>query len=341
MAVRERGKVWQVDVRLGDHGRLRPTFNSKAEAEAWEQDAKHAHKMGRPLPEATSNITQGGGRITTLGQLVPEVEKAWQTDGVAAIKDLMRNVRCFVNWFGENRVPSEVDEIVIDRYVNYLRTEKGNSGSTVNRKMSAVRVLLKRAKRYRLITFLPEFQRFDETKGSLNFLNFGEENPILGKLDHLGYETHYDLVCFLLDTGCRISEALNLEWRTVRGDRVTFENRKNGQFGTVPLTKRAAEALARRKKVGKHPEKPFGELTYKGAHGVLRQVYAQLGGEFAKITQPFHVYRHSCASRLAIRNVNAKRIMEWMDHSSIIVTQRYMKLAVADLDEAKNALEVA
>lgn len=341
MAVRQRGNLWQVDIRLPDHGRLRPTFETEGAAKDWEREARHAAKYGRPLPEHKSVATQGGGRITNIGQLVPEVEKDWQADGAAAFKDLSRNLRCFVDWFGEKRHPAEIDEATLDQFANYLRTEKENLGSTINRKMSAVRVLLKKAKRYKMISSLPEFVKLSETKGSLNFLTFGEEEPILKKLDHLGYDAIHDLVCFLLDTGCRINEALKLDWKTVRGDRVTFENRKNGQFGTVPLTKRAVKALANRKKYGKHPDRPFGDINYNGARGVLRQVYDQLGGDFAKITQPFHVYRHSCASRLAIKNVNAKRIMEWMDHSSIVVTQRYMKLAVSDLDEARNALEAA
>ncbi|TMV03627.1 tyrosine-type recombinase/integrase [Brucella haematophila] len=341
MAVRLRGKVWQVDVTLAGHGRLRPTFETEGEARTWERDAIHAAQTGRPLPDTGTNIKQGGGRISVLKDLVPEVEQDWLAEGASAFKDLSRNLRCFVDWFGERRHPSEIDETTLDRYSNYLRTEKQNMGSTVNRKMSAVRVLLKKAKRYKLITSLPEFTKLPETKGSLNFLNFGEEEPVLKKLDHLGYDALHDLVSFLIDTGCRINEALSVEWKTIRGDRVTFENRKNGQFGTVPLTKRAAQALKNRKKLGTDPDRPFGDINYDGARGVLRSVYSQLGGEFAKITQPFHIYRHSCASRLAIKNVNAKRIMEWMDHSSIIVTQRYMKLAVSDLDEARNALEAA
>ncbi|UWF59829.1 tyrosine-type recombinase/integrase [Brucella sp. 2716] len=276
-----------------------------------------------------------------IGQLVPEVENDWQAAGAKAYKDLSRNLRCFMDWFGAKRHPSEVDEVVLDKYANYLLTEKGNLGSTVNRKMAAVRVLMKKAKRYKMVSDIPMFSKLSEKKGSLNFLNFGEEDPILRSLTHQGYDAIHDLVCFLLDTGCRINEALKLDWKTVRGDRVTFENRKNGQFGTVPLTKRAIEALARRKIHSTDPDRPFGDINYNGARGVLRRVYTDLGGDFAKITQPFHVYRHSCASRLAIKNVNAKRIMEWMDHSSIVVTQRYMKLAVSDLDEARNALEAA
>ncbi len=338
MAVRQRGKGWQVDVTLQGHGRLRPFFDSKEQADAWEQDARHAVKMGRPLPPTDTNIVRGGGRIETLAQLLPSVVMDWETEGCSSSEKLKRNVEFFLDWFGGNRHPSEVTEEAIDLYIVHLRTEIGNSGATVNRKVSALRQLLKKAKRYKLLTVLPDAKRFSENKGSLNWLNFGEETPILARLQHLGQDAHYDLICFLIDTGCRITEALTVEWKTIRSNSVTFENRKNGQFGSVPLTKRAIAALERRRQ-WTNGDGPFTDINYDGARHVLRGVYDHLGGEYSKITQPFHIYRHSCASRLAVKGINAKRIMEWMDHSSLIVTQRYMKLSVSDLDEARDALE--
>lgn len=339
MAVRERGKGWQVDVTLPGHGRLRPFFPTEEAARTWEQDAIHAAKMGRPLPPTETNVVQGGGRVNTMGQLLAPVVQDWEADGCSDVLKLKRNAEFFIEWFGANRHPNEVTEEVLDRYITHMRRDLGNAGATVNRKMSALRQLLKKAKRYKLITSLPEVERFSEAKGSLNWLNFGEEEPILHQLKHRGYDDLYDLVCFLLDTGCRISEALKLSWSTVLPRQVTFENRKNGQFGSVPLTNRAVEALRRRRSAGTDMDRPFGDIDYDGARTALRVIYESLGADYAKITQPFHIYRHSCASRLAIRGVNAKRIMEWMDHSSLIVTQRYMKLAVTDLDEARDALE--
>lgn len=339
MSVKKRGNVWQVDVRLEGHGRLRPSFPSEEEAVNWEADARHAAKMGRPLPSAETAIIKGGGRVATLQDLFIDLKADWEMRGISDLLNQTARTREFLDWFGGNRHPRDVTEIEIDKYCTHLWNNLGNSGATINRKVSMVRSLLKLAVRYRLIDRLPETKRFNETKGSLNFLNFGEEDPVIAALEHWGYSALADLVRFLVDTGCRIREAINLEWRTVREGRVTFENRKNGQYGTVPLTKRGREVLERRRTQGKHPDRPFGEININSDREIMRRVYKKLGGPYASITQPFHVYRHSCASRLAIRGVDAKRIMEWMDHSSLQVTQRYMKLSVVSLDDAVSALE--
>lgn len=120
---------------------------------------------------------------------------------------------------------------------------------------------------------------------------------------------------------------------------VVFENRKNGNMMGIPLTKRAQEAIARRRKASTHPDRPFGNINADQARRLLNEINKKLGGDYAKITQPFHVTRHSCASRLATRGVDAKRIKEWMDHASFVTTERYMKLAPSALELAASALE--
>lgn len=338
MSVKQRGRVWQVDVKLGAT-RYRPSFETEKEAQDWEDDARHAFKMGRPIVEPSSAVTQGGGRVENLRQLLDMVKADWVGDTKKDVSKAYRNGEMFLKWFGENRHPSEVDDLVIDDYIIHMRSDLGNAGGTLNRKLSVVRMMLKKAIKRRLITHLPEIQLFDETKGSLNWLNFGEEDPILGHLEHRGRDDLYDLVVFLIDTGARINEALNLEFRTIRPKAVTLENRKNGNMSTLPLTPRAVKALQRRRQRSTHPDKPFGNIRYDQARTVLRTIYKTLGGQYAKITQPFHVFRHSCASRLATQGVDANRIKKWMDHSALAVTERYMKLAPDALEGLENFLE--
>lgn len=338
MSVTPRGRGFQVDVKLGDT-RYRPLFDTEVEATTWEADARHAYKMGRPLPEVATKVTQGGGRVENLRDLLNLVKVGWTLDSQKDVHGAYRNGELFLEWFGEKRQPGEVTDVVIDDYVNYCRSELGNAGSTINRKLSPVRMMLKKAIKRKMIAELPEIPLFDETKGSLNWLDFGQEDPLLGHLLHRHRQDLYDLVVFLIDTGARITETLNLEWRTVRANVVVFENRKNGNMMGIPLTRRAQAAMQRRRSASKHPGGPFKDIEYGRARDVLRIIYKQLGGEYGKITQPFHIFRHSCASRMATRGVDAKRIKEWMDHASFVTTERYMKLAPSALELAAAALE--
>lgn len=337
MAVKPRGRGWQVDVTLDI--RYRAFFETEEEAKTWEADARHAYKMGRPIPEVQTVATQGGGRIETLSDLLDLVKDDWELDGAKDVSKAFRNGQMFLEWFGAKRHPKEVTEIVIDDYIRHLRKDLGNSGGTINRKLSVVRMILKKGRKRKLISDLPEVPLFDESKGSLNWLDFGQEDPILGHLMHRGRDDLYDLVVFLIDTGARIDETLNIEWRTIRPTVVVFENRKNGNMMGVPLTRRAQAALQRRRSASTHPDGPFGDISYDKARNTLRGIYTTLAGDYAKITQPFHVFRHSCASRMATRGVDAKRIKEWMDHASFVTTERYMKLAPSALELAASALE--
>lgn len=90
---------------------------------------------------------------------------------------------------------------------------------------------------------------------------------------------------------------------------------------------------------GADPERSFGDIHLDTARRQLRTVFTKLGGKYASVTQPFHVMRHSCAFRLAMRGVDAVRIENWMDNGSITVTQRYMKLAPSAMTEVAGALE--
>lgn len=338
MSVKPRGRGFQVDVKLGNT-RYRPVFDTETAAKTWEEDARHAHKMGRTIPEPPTTVTKGGGRVDSLADLLDMVNVDWELDKCASAPKMYANGKAFLEWFGGARHPSEVNDTTIDDYVQHLRSELGNSGATINRKMSPVRMMLKKAVKRGMISKVPETPLFDESKGSLNWLDFGQEDPIIGHLNHRQRADLVDLVMFLIDTGARITETLNVEWRTIRPTVVVFENRKNGNMMGVPLTKRAQASLSRRRSACTNPDGPFKDINADQARRLLQDIYKKLGGDYAKITQPFHVFRHSCASRMATRGVDAKRIKEWMDHASFVTTERYMKLAPSALELAASALE--
>ena len=234
----------------------------------------------------------------------------------------------FLEWFGRKRHPREVDEVVIDDYIRHCRKAAGQLRRDGRPEALAhphdpeEGPQAEADHRYRRDAPVRR-----EQGGSLNWLNFGQADPVLGHLHHLGRADLYDLVIFLIDTGARITEALTLRWRTVRAAVVVFENRKNGGMAGVPLTKRAQAALQRRRSAATHPDGPFMDISDDQARRQLGAIYRKLGGDYATITQPFHVFRHSCASRLAVRGVDALRIKEWMDHASMTTTMLYMKLA--------------
>ncbi len=89
---------------------------------------------------------------------------------------------------------------------------RGNSNATINRKMAALRKLLRKAQKMGDIHSLPEFRREKEKAGSIRFLDHEEERRLF---EAIGKESEvYQRLCiFLVDTGARLGEGLGLQWR--------------------------------------------------------------------------------------------------------------------------------
>lgn len=339
MGTTKRGESWQTSFMISGT-RHRASFTTKQAGELWEAEVRNAISEGREIPEAkTGGVTQGGGRTQTLGELLTTVARDKWSDKKSGDK-LAQNGTMFVKWVGPNQPIRGITSAMLYEYVAYLRST-GNSNATVNRKLSAVKVMLRWAERNNIINKVPYVEKFKEksAEASSDFFDFGEEDEVVALLHHRGYHRIAHLFLFVLDTGCRIQEALNLHYTEVARDRITLNRTKSGGWRVIPMTTRAQLMIRNCQAVTGDQDKPFGDITYRYALDNLIGVYQALGGRYANIDKPFHILRHSCASRLALRGVDAKRIMDWMGHSNISVTQRYMKLSPTALDAAMATLE--
>ena len=129
---------------------------------------------------------------------------------------------------------SAFDQGTLDDLIGKLR-ERGNSNATINRKMAALSKLLRKAYKMGDIHSLPEFRRQKERAGRIRFLEYGEEDRLFAAIK-ARCEDSYRLCMFLVDTGCRLGEALGLIWNDIQGHRVSFWITKSGRSRTIPLT---------------------------------------------------------------------------------------------------------
>ncbi len=341
MTVRPRGNSYQVDLMINGK-RYRPTFATEATAITWESEALLAAKLGKPIPQPPSDaLGNRGSSLRTLEDFW-KVTKKDRWSGKSSGEKLARNAEFFIDWKGRSTPIKDVTSRDFYEFVDHCRTEHKNDNATINRKMSAVKVLFKKATHERVIDQVPYVEKFKETSvGSIDFLDFNEEDPLILQLDHHGWQRLSQLVQFLIDTGARINEAKKLTYDDITSKHVILRDRKAGRTSYIPPTSRVRAVLAQCRIDSKDPARPFGDLNLDTCRRHLNVVYEKLGGKYNKITQPFHIYRHTCASRLAMRGVDAKRIMDWMDHSNLSVTQRYMKLSPTALDDVAAALEPA
>jgi integrase len=145
----------------------------------------------------------------------------------------------------------------------------GLAPSTVNRKVfTPVSAILMHAAKRKLCD-KPAFERPQQPRGRVRWITFDEADRLIAHCaPHLA-----PLVTFMLFTGCRIGEALALDWRDVDLSRAhaAFLDTKNGDRRGTPLHPRALAALAnlshRTGHVFRRPDKqPYAPKDDGGGH---------------------------------------------------------------------------
>lgn len=340
MTIRAHGRQFMADITIKGQ-RYRPLFDTAQAAEAWELEARAANLKGLPIPgfEAGNQRHEaaGSGGIKTLGALIDHVEKT-QWANAKGRKELVGCAWRFAKWAGPDLPPSAVlTSAKVDEYVAHLIGTQ-RSGATVNRRLSAVSVLAKTAKKLRLIPELPEIEQQREGQGRIRFFTREEEDAVLNLLRHWGQDQWAHLFGFLVDTGARLGEAEKVTWADLQNGRlVTFWDTKSGRSRTIPMTVRARAAVEAARALQPLSKGPFAGLSRPALRGIWDRLRATL--PFMGEETVIHTWRHTCASRLVQAGWDIRRVKEWMGHESINTTMRYAHLAPADLEAMVGALE--
>ena len=229
---------------------------------------------------------------------------------------------------------SGFDQEMLDSVIGSLR-ERGNSNATINRKMAALSKLLRKANKMGDIYSLPEFVRQKERVGRIRFLEQEEEKRLFSAIK-VRCEDSYRLAVFLVDTGCRLGEAIGLTWNDAQDQRVTFWLTKSNRSRTVPLTRRARKstAIERQRLKG-----PFSMLNQVRFRQIWNDAKLEVGLGTDDQVVP-HILRHTCASRLVRGGIDIRRVQMWLGHQTLQMTMRYAHLATHDLDSCVKVLEI-
>jgi integrase len=230
---------------------------------------------------------------------------------------------------------SAFDQSTLDHLVAVLR-QRGNSNATINRKMAALSKLLRKAYKMGDIHSLPEFRRQKERAGRIRFLERDEEARLFAAI-RARNEDAYRLSVFLVDSGCRLGEALGLIWNDIHDHRVSFWITKSGRSRTIPLTVRSQEAT-RITFERRRPKGPFAMLTQPQYRAIWNEAKTEVGlGADTQVVP--HILRHTCASRLVQGGIDIRRVQMWLGHQTLQMTMRYAHLATHDLDGCVTVLE--
>jgi integrase len=234
---------------------------------------------------------------------------------------------------------SKVDDDVIKLLVKMLEGS-GIKGATVNRYLATIKTLLRHHRQP-----WEHIKLKKESKGRIRVLTREEEATVVSLLRNMNHNSrrcHFpevaDLVEVLVDTGCRLSEVLDLRYDDINfeANLITIWINKGDKPRSIPMTVRVGTILQTRRI--NEASKPFtiGRDQAENAWTWVRKTMGLSGDtEFV-----IHALRHTNATRLIDKGIDLYTVKEWLGHSTIQVTERYAHLNPDKLVHAANMLEI-
>lgn len=238
----------------------------------------------------------------------------------------------------EDMKVSEVTPSVIENFKLKVKTDRGISNATVNRYL----IVLSKAfnlfiinKKLNIQNPLHYVQKFKENNHIIRYLREDEEKKLFKELDsHLK-----PIVVCALTTGLRLSNILNLRWETIDIKKnfleVLMQENKGHKKIQLPLSPKFKKELKKIgiKKSGYVFINPKTGKPYTTIKTGFNRACKRAGIENFR----FHDLRHTVATRLVANGVDLNTVKEYMAHSDIKTTQRYMHPTPENM---KNAVDI-
>lgn len=325
--VRRSGGQWVADFLDPATGKRR-RVTAATQQQAQERMKFELAAVGDVVPRAAAFTMKEAMALTR--------EMRWK--GKASEVNAMGFCRQVVAFYGPAYPIAKVDAQNFMRMREFFR-QKGNSNGTINWKHSCLSSMLKCSELMGHIKGsprLPDSLPIAPPKDRV--ITPREQEAFVAYFQAICEPEAADLFTFLIDVGCRFSEAERMRDGEIdlRRRCVYFPKTKNGRPRTVPLTGKALGAVESRiTSVKKY--KVFS-YTYKQYEYLFRKAKGALGLEYDKQLS-IHTLRHTCASRLAAKGVSLPAIQAWGGWSSLAACQKYMHIDITGLEMARRALE--
>lgn len=356
MAIRTRGNGLEVDVQVTRSGvttRYRETVRcTLAEARAFEAQVRLDLTSGRtPVPlTAPAQPSQA-----TLG-LEDALEAVWEAHwkDLAVSHTVRSNMATAVKFFGKHTALASITTPQITAYTAHLKSA-GYAPSTVRSKLAVMTKAYAHFLHQEVLTSRPNFKLPKLNRNLRDRLITAAEFSEVLRLFAADYgrphgpsgDDFADLMVILMDTGGRRSEIELIDMQNVRGDLLTLrsvkdirdahrEGTKTGDARTLPLTRRALEAIHRLS--DRYGSKPCHWAT----SGAVRHAWDWVRSRMGLAGDPGFIpygLRHTCASNLYAKTKDLVLVQKWLGHTDIKMTVRYARLQPFELQAARDLLE--
>jgi len=240
---------------------------------------------------------------------------------------------------------SDFDADAVAEFLDHVENGRKNSATTRNCRRAAIRCFFKHlirndlehSQQYMRVLAIPAKRARER---SVAYLEPRDVRAVIAIPDRrtADGQRDYALLLFLYNSGARVSEAIDVRWEDVHlsAFRQVQLRGKGKKDRTVPLWKETADALFRlRKSVEGHDRQHIFlnraglPLTRCGVAYIIDKhvsAAAERGNpRLARKKVTPHVLRHSCAVALLQSGTDLVVIRDYLGHSSVSTTGRYLK----------------
>ena len=238
--------------------------------------------------------------------------------------------------------PGTLEEQHVKEYLLWLRTEKRAAPGTLRIAFNGIRFFYRHSCPRDWITLL-KFRIPKETKLPA-VLTLDEVQRIMHAIQRDRFRAYFWTV---YSCGLRLNEALALQVGDIDSERMRIHvhRGKGAKDRLVPLPAATLDVLREYWKTHRHASLLFPKTTYQGGvvpdtkqtmsestvQGALRRAVVQL-----KFTRNIsvHCLRHSYATHLLEAGVNLRLLQQYLGHSSLKTTARYLHLTSCGQENA-------
>lgn len=278
--------------------------------------------------------------VTYTNTNVPEIMEFYKIHG------LFKSKHDYAEKFKHLEFFNNYQRITIDIIQKYCtnRMIQGAKNSTINRELTIMRSAFSFYLKHKDVDFKNVFLGFKLFEDDVlpRFLSEGECKKLLFFAYHNANPMPHDYFLIMLNTGCRASELLTLEWKNVFLDDGYFVIRnslsKNSRTIHKPINFDSKKAFQRLKSL--NPKQSYVFYNPKTRTHV-RSFYKNFkdAAKRARLGDlRVHDLRHTFASLLVQNGVPIYEVSTLLGHSDTRITQRYAHFAPVHLKNALNAL---
>jgi integrase/recombinase XerD len=269
----------------------------------------------------------------------------------------MLTLQEFQSWCATQEILNvhDVRSATIKSYLLYCQKEKGNNPTTRNSKLHTLKIFF---------NYLESIEVIESKQNPIKGMQYVKEDIQISTFsDHhirqmlnyyrrikdrtrsfQAYRNH-TMIIFLLGTGARLGEMINLKWSDVDlvNGSITVYGKKRIQ-SSIPITQKLVKELAEYKIFCEQHFKQLSEYVFVSkknnqlAVDTVKNIFKHLKNVmgFKDVRLSAHTFRHTFAKRYLMNGGDLFSLQRMLRHSQISMTQRYVNLFGTELRELNN-----